>query len=131
MVGENGAGKSTVLKVAAAAYDKDKGNDVGYYPSDFFLEPTGTRLRVSNLVIKSSSEIKRKVSESENPQNVGVSPRKGISGAYIGLTLLERFLWTQLLAMPVSLGLPQERFLRKLCRKSFAAISRTSSDGNT
>lgn len=36
VVGENGAGKSTVLKVAAAAYDK--GNDVGYYPSDFFLD---------------------------------------------------------------------------------------------
>jgi len=36
VVGENGAGKSTVLKVAAAAYDK--ASDVGYYPSDFFLD---------------------------------------------------------------------------------------------
>lgn len=36
IVGENGAGKSTVLKVAAAAYDK--GKDIGYYPSDFFLD---------------------------------------------------------------------------------------------
>lgn len=36
IVGENGAGKSTVLKVAAAAYDKAK--DGGYYPSDFFLD---------------------------------------------------------------------------------------------
>ncbi|HLM52255.1 MAG TPA: AAA family ATPase [Pseudoxanthomonas sp.] len=34
IVGENGAGKSTVLKVAAAAYDKES----GYYPSDFFLD---------------------------------------------------------------------------------------------
>jgi len=36
IVGENGAGKSTVLKVAAAAYDKS--TDGGYYPSDFFLD---------------------------------------------------------------------------------------------
>jgi predicted ATPase len=36
IVGENGAGKSTVLKVAAAAYDKRK--ETGYYPSDFFLD---------------------------------------------------------------------------------------------
>lgn len=36
IVGENGAGKSTVLKVAAAAYDKSK--DGGYFPSDFFLD---------------------------------------------------------------------------------------------
>ena len=36
IVGENGAGKSTVLKVAAAAYDKAK--EVGYFPSDFFLD---------------------------------------------------------------------------------------------
>ncbi|WP_420484342.1 ATP-dependent nuclease [Burkholderia cepacia] len=36
IVGENGAGKSTVLKVAAAAYDKTK--DGGYFPSDFFLD---------------------------------------------------------------------------------------------
>lgn len=36
IVGENGAGKSTVLKVAAAAYDKS--NETGYYPSDFFLD---------------------------------------------------------------------------------------------
>lgn len=36
IVGENGAGKSTVLKVAASAYDKTK--DSGYYPSDFFLD---------------------------------------------------------------------------------------------
>lgn len=36
IVGENGAGKSTVLKVAAAAYDK--GKDGGYFPSDFFLD---------------------------------------------------------------------------------------------
>lgn len=36
IVGENGAGKSTVLKVAAAAYDK--GKDIGYFPSDFFLD---------------------------------------------------------------------------------------------
>ena len=33
--GENGTGKSTVLKVAAAAYDPKQAN--GYYPSDFFL----------------------------------------------------------------------------------------------
>ncbi len=36
IVGENGAGKSTVLKVAAAAYDKVK--EGGYFPSDFFLD---------------------------------------------------------------------------------------------
>ncbi|PSD50812.1 ATP-dependent endonuclease [Stenotrophomonas maltophilia] len=36
IVGENGAGKSTVLKVAAAAYEKTKVS--GYYPSDFFLD---------------------------------------------------------------------------------------------
>lgn len=36
VVGENGAGKSTVLKVAAAAYDK--AGEVGYFPSDFFLD---------------------------------------------------------------------------------------------
>lgn len=34
IVGENGAGKSTVLKVAASAYDPKQGK--GYYPSDFF-----------------------------------------------------------------------------------------------
>lgn len=34
VVGENGSGKSTVLKVAASAYDPKKGK--GYYPSDFF-----------------------------------------------------------------------------------------------
>lgn len=34
IVGENGSGKSTVLKVAASAYDPKKGK--GYYPSDFF-----------------------------------------------------------------------------------------------
>jgi predicted ATPase len=36
IVGENGAGKSTVLKVAAAAYERTK--ETGYYPSDFFLD---------------------------------------------------------------------------------------------
>lgn len=36
VVGENGAGKSTVLKVAAAAYEKSK--ESGYFPSDFFLD---------------------------------------------------------------------------------------------
>ena len=36
IVGENGAGKSTVLKVAASAYEKT--NEVGYFPSDFFLD---------------------------------------------------------------------------------------------
>lgn len=35
IVGENGTGKSTVLKVAASAYDPRQG--AGYYPSDFFL----------------------------------------------------------------------------------------------
>ena len=35
IVGENGSGKSTVLKVAAAAYDPT--TKYGYYPSDFFL----------------------------------------------------------------------------------------------
>jgi len=34
VVGENGAGKSTVLKVAATAYDPQD----GYYPSAFFLD---------------------------------------------------------------------------------------------
>ena len=33
--GENGTGKSTVLKVAASAYDPRHAK--GYYPSDFFL----------------------------------------------------------------------------------------------
>jgi predicted ATPase len=33
--GENGTGKSTVLKVAASAYDPKQGK--GYFPSDFFL----------------------------------------------------------------------------------------------
>ncbi|KFC65510.1 ATP-dependent endonuclease [Massilia sp. LC238] len=36
LVGENGAGKSTLLKAAAAAYDKT--GDMGYFPSDFFLD---------------------------------------------------------------------------------------------
>ncbi|WP_257311378.1 ATP-dependent nuclease [Geothrix fuzhouensis] len=36
IVGENGAGKSTVLKVAAAAYEKVA--EGGYFPSDFFLD---------------------------------------------------------------------------------------------
>jgi predicted ATPase len=36
IVGENGAGKSTVLKVAASAYERTK--ETGYYPSDFFLD---------------------------------------------------------------------------------------------
>lgn len=35
IVGENGTGKSTVLKVAASAYDPKQAT--GYYPSDFFL----------------------------------------------------------------------------------------------
>jgi len=35
IVGENGSGKSTVLKVAAAAYNPN--TKYGYYPSDFFL----------------------------------------------------------------------------------------------
>lgn len=35
IVGENGTGKSTILKVAASAYDPKQGT--GYYPSDFFL----------------------------------------------------------------------------------------------
>jgi predicted ATPase len=35
IVGENGSGKSTVLKVAATAYDP---TDTGYYPSTFFLD---------------------------------------------------------------------------------------------
>jgi predicted ATPase len=35
VVGENGSGKSTVLKVAASAYDP---KDNAYYPSAFFLE---------------------------------------------------------------------------------------------
>ena len=34
IVGENGSGKSTILKVAASAYDPKQGK--GYYPSDFF-----------------------------------------------------------------------------------------------
>lgn len=37
IVGENGAGKSTALKVAAAAYEKVR-EARGYYPSDFFLD---------------------------------------------------------------------------------------------
>lgn len=36
IVGENGAGKSTVLKVAASTYEKT--GDGGYFPSDFFLD---------------------------------------------------------------------------------------------
>lgn len=36
IVGENGSGKSTILKVAASAYERTK--DTGYYPSDFFLD---------------------------------------------------------------------------------------------
>src|SRR5690606_33972545 len=36
VVGENGSGKSTVLKVAATAYEKSK--ESGYFPSDFFLD---------------------------------------------------------------------------------------------
>lgn len=35
IVGENGTGKSTILKAAASAYDPKLG--IGYYPSDFFL----------------------------------------------------------------------------------------------
>ncbi|WP_437953398.1 AAA family ATPase [Sorangium sp. So ce296] len=37
IVGENGSGKSTVLKVAASAYDP-KAKENAYYPSAFFLE---------------------------------------------------------------------------------------------
>lgn len=37
IVGENGSGKSTVLKVAASAYDP-KDRDHAYYPSAFFLD---------------------------------------------------------------------------------------------
>lgn len=37
IVGENGSGKSTVLKVAASAYDP-KAKQNAYYPSAFFLE---------------------------------------------------------------------------------------------
>ena len=42
VVGENGTGKSTVLKVAAAAYDPDE--KYGYYPSDFFLNTHWDRI---------------------------------------------------------------------------------------
>lgn len=37
LVGENGSGKSTVLKVAASAYDP-RAKENAYYPSTFFLE---------------------------------------------------------------------------------------------
>lgn len=42
IVGENGAGKSTVLKVAAAAYDAAENK---YFPSDFFLDTHWDKLK--------------------------------------------------------------------------------------
>jgi predicted ATPase len=42
VVGENGAGKSTVLKVAATAYNQPEG---GYFPSDFFLDTHWDKLK--------------------------------------------------------------------------------------
>jgi predicted ATPase len=53
VVGENGAGKSTVLKVAATAYNPQ---DSKYFPSDFFLDTHWDK--ESNLAIKSSSATK-------------------------------------------------------------------------
>jgi predicted ATPase len=47
IVGENGSGKSTVLKVAAAAYEASK--EAGYYPSDFFLDTHWDQLRDVDL----------------------------------------------------------------------------------
>lgn len=45
VVGENGAGKSTVLKVAATAYDPKE----SYYPSTFFLDTHWDRLEKIDL----------------------------------------------------------------------------------
>ena len=45
VVGENGAGKSTVLKVAATAYDPQE----GYYPSAFFLDTHWDKLEKVDL----------------------------------------------------------------------------------
>lgn len=45
VVGENGAGKSTVLKVAATAYDPQE----SYYPSDFFLDTHWDKLQGIDL----------------------------------------------------------------------------------
>lgn len=42
IVGENGAGKSTVLKVAATAYDAAENK---YFPSDFFLDTHWDKLK--------------------------------------------------------------------------------------
>lgn len=42
IVGENGSGKSTVLKVAATAYDPQ---ETGYYPSTFFLDTHWDKLK--------------------------------------------------------------------------------------
>lgn len=47
VVGENGAGKSTVLKVAATAYDPQVGE--GYYPSAFFLDTHWDKLQKIDL----------------------------------------------------------------------------------
>lgn len=42
IVGENGAGKSTILKVAATAYDPQ---DSAYFPSTFFLDTHWDKLQ--------------------------------------------------------------------------------------
>ncbi|WP_304306710.1 ATP-dependent endonuclease [Pseudacidovorax intermedius] len=46
VVGENGVGKSTVLKVAATAYDPQESN---YFPSDFFLDTHWDKLQGIDL----------------------------------------------------------------------------------
>lgn len=50
IVGENGTGKSTVLKVAASAYDPKQ--DTGYYPSDFFLSTHWDRVSGVSLAYR-------------------------------------------------------------------------------
>ena len=52
IAGENGTGKSTIIKAAACAYGSPEGKKKTYFPSTFFRIHLGKKSRVQKLNIK-------------------------------------------------------------------------------
>lgn len=57
VAGENGAGKSTILKVAAAAYVANQENGLTFYPDDFFPNTPWESVEGVALGYRSGAEI--------------------------------------------------------------------------
>ncbi|MBD2817711.1 AAA family ATPase [Streptomyces parvulus] len=65
IAGENGAGKSTILKAAAAAYTAEQTSGYTFYPTTFFPIPHGRKLKASHSPIKSGEDKDRHADASQ------------------------------------------------------------------